>query len=125
MTDAGTGQPLDGRYVNVYDATGTYTGYGITDFAGAFKVTGLPAGNYFARATAGDYVPQLYNGIQCADPCTVTTGTPIPVALSTEVGGINFSLLALGKLSGTITDAATGLPLPIAMSRSTARQGPS
>jgi hypothetical protein len=112
VTVAGAGQPLSNEFVNVYDATGTYVGFGSTDSAGAFKVEGLRAGSYFAMAAAGGYVPQLYNGIQCPASCTVTTGTPIPVTLNSEVGGINFSLLALGKLSGTIYDAATGIPLP-------------
>ncbi len=109
---AGTGQRLSYAYVNVYDAAGAYVGYGVTDSAGGFRVTGLQAGTYFARATAGGYVPQLYNGILCTDPCTITDGTGIPVALSTEVGGIDFSMMALGKISGTMTDAATGLLLP-------------
>ena len=41
----------------------------------------------------------------------VTGGTPIPVALSTATTGIDFALLPYGRITGTIRDAATGLPL--------------
>jgi hypothetical protein len=109
---AGTGQRLSYAYVYLYDSTSTYVGYGVTDSEGGFRKTGLQAGTYFARATAGGYVPQLYNGILCPDPCTITDGTGIPVALSAQVGGIDFSMVPLGSISGTITDAATGLLLP-------------
>ncbi|MRR12986.1 hypothetical protein EG835_11110, partial [bacterium] len=112
VTVAGTGQRLPYVYVNAYDASGAYVGYDVTDSAGSFRITGLQSGTYFARATAGGYIPQLYNGILCADPCTITGGTGIPVALSTEVGGINFAMMPLGSISGAITDAATGLLLP-------------
>jgi hypothetical protein len=110
-TDATTGQPLGGFYVTVYDAAGTYVGYGYTDADGTYEVTGLTAGSYFARADASGYVPQLYDGIACPTPCTVTSGTPIPVALSTETPGVDFALVPYGRIEGTVRDAATGLPL--------------
>ena len=110
-TDATTGQPLGGFYVTVYDAAGTYAGYGYTNATGTYEVTGLTAGNYFARADASGYEAQLYDGIACPTPCTVTNGTPIPVALSTETPGVDFALVSYGKITGTIRDAATGLPL--------------
>lgn len=109
---AATGQRLSYTYVYLYDSTSTYVGYGVTDSGGGFRITGLQAGTYFARAAAGGYVPQLYDGILCADPCTITDGTGIPVALGAQVGGIDFSMVPLGSISGTITDAATGLLLP-------------
>ncbi len=110
-TDATTGQPLGSLYVTVYDAAGTYVNYGYTDADGTYEVTGLTAGNYFAKAAAAGHVEQLYDGIACPAPCTVTSGTPIPVALSTETPGVDFALVPYGRIEGTIRDAATGLPL--------------
>ena len=111
VTDATTGQPIVGFYVTVYDAAGTYAGYGYTRENGKYEVKGLTAGDYFARADASGYVAQLYDGIACPTPCTVTGGTAIPVALSTETPGVDFALVPYGKIAGTIRDAATGLPL--------------
>ena len=111
VTDAGTGLPLAGGIVSVYDATGAYVGYANSNSAGTYEMTGLLAGNYFAMVSAAGHVQQLYDGIQCLDPCTITAGTPVPVALSSETGGIDFAMTALGSISGTVTDAATGLPL--------------
>jgi len=110
-TDATTGQPLGDLYVTVWDAAGTYAAYGYTHADGTYEITGLTAGSYFARADAYGYVAQLYDGIACPAPCTVTGGTPIPVALSTETPGVDFALVPYGKITGTIRDAATGLPL--------------
>lgn len=111
VTDAITGQPIGGIYVTVYNASGTYLGYRYTSANGTYRVTGLTAGNYFARADASGYVAQLYDGIACPTPCTVTGGTPIPVALSAETPGVDFALVPYGKIAGTIRDAVTGLPL--------------
>ena len=110
-TDAVSGQPLEGLYVTVYDAAGTYAGYAYTDTNGAYEVKGLTAGSYFARADSTTHVAQLYDGMACPSPCVVTGGTPIPVALSTATTGIDFALLPYGRITGTIRDAATGLPL--------------
>ena len=107
VTDAVSGTPLPSRYVNVYDATGSNVGFATTDSAGSFRLDGLPAGTYFAMAAAPQYVPELYDGILCMTPCTVTDGTAIPVALNSEVVGIDFGLTLLGRISGTITDAET------------------
>jgi len=112
VTDVTTGQPVPwGIYVTVYDAAGTYAAYGYTEADGTYEITGLTAGSYFARADASGYVAQLYDGIACPTPCTVTGGTPIPVALSTETPGVDFALVPYGKIAGTIRDAVTGLPL--------------
>lgn len=110
-TDATTGQPLGNLYVAVWDAAGTYVAYGYTELDGTYEVRGLRAGSYFARADVSGYVAQLYDGIACPTPCTVTSGTPIPVALSTETPGVDFALVPFGKVTGTIRDAATGQPL--------------
>src|SRR5262249_34064527 len=45
---------------------------------GQYAITGLQAGNYFARTTnSAGYLDRLYDAIACATDCTVTSGTPI------------------------------------------------
>jgi hypothetical protein len=44
----------------------------------------------------------------------VTDGTPVMVTLNTTTSGIDFALERLGVISGTVTEAATGDPIPSA-----------
>ena len=112
VTDGTSGQPLSYQYVTVYDSQGTYVGNGYTDGTGAYTVQGLKTGTYFAMAAAWGYVTELYNGISCLTPCTVTSGTPISVVLGSVRTGVDFSLVRLGGITGTVTTAANGLPFP-------------
>ena len=60
------------------------------------------------------WVDQLYDGIDCPDACDPTSGTPI----TTPIGGvvqIGFSLTPFGRISGHVTDATSGDPIPRAM----------
>ena len=52
----------------------------------------------------------MYNNINCVT-CDATTGTPITVTAGTTVSNIDFALSVGGGISGTITDADTGLPI--------------
>src|SRR5204862_4038496 len=57
------------------------------------------------------FLDQLYQNIACTGLCDVTTGTPIPVTSPGTTSNINFGLLAGGRVSGRVTDAATGAAL--------------
>jgi len=111
VINALSGLPVAGLYVRVHDASGAYLSHGTTDSQGRYKVTGLDAGSHFVLASASGFEPQLWNGIPCPSPCTVTAGTPVPVALSATTSGIDFALAPYGSITGKITDAATGQPL--------------
>jgi len=113
VTDAATGLPLAGVEVDVYSSIGTYVSYGYTNSSGVYtSYSGVPAGTYYARTyNALAYVNELYNNIPCLVSCSVTSGTPISVTQGTTTTGIDFSLAPGGRISGTVTDAATGLPL--------------
>ena len=97
----------------MYDASGRRVASGFPDAQGRYLTdTGLPAGTYYARTSnVGGYVNRLYDGLPCPGTCTVTAGLPIVVAAGSTTNGVNFSLSAGGRITGTITDATTGSPL--------------
>ncbi len=111
VTDVSTSLPLGGVPVRVYNALGSSMGTATTNASGVYTASmGLPAGTYYARTfnTLG-YVDELYDNIPC--PCTVTGGAPIAVTAGVTTTGIDFALAVGGRVSGTVTDAATTLPL--------------
>ena len=81
VTDTG-GTGLSGVGVQIYDASGSFAGFGSTDGTGQYTLGGLPTGTYFARtfASSAGYINELYDDLPCFPSCDVTTGTPIAVA---------------------------------------------
>ena len=113
VTDQVTGAPLPQLSINLYDASGSGVGYAYTDGSGHYRSSGLPAGAYYARTSNSfGYIDELYNGIACPWACTVTSGTPIAVTSGGTATGIDFALNRGGRISGRLTDATTGDPLP-------------
>jgi hypothetical protein len=112
IIDSATGDPLPSVNVSIHDASGRFVATGVVNESGfwASKV-GLPAGTYFARTTnSSGYVNELYGGAPCVGGCVVTSGTPIAVVGTATTTGIDFALARGGRLGGTVTSAATGLP---------------
>lgn len=109
LTDDVTGDPLPGVRVMVVGAstsrgaTTNATGrFGFPDLApGGYRVT---AGN-LVELVASDYAPEWYRDqtdLASADVVPVTAGATAVVDLALAVGG---------RITGTVTDAATGEPL--------------
>ncbi len=113
VAGASPNQGLD-AFVTVYDSAGSPVRCDFTGSNGVYVIRGLWPGNYFVRAQSFGYVPQLYAAIDCPDPCDVTSGTPVATALNSTTGGINFALTKLGGISGSVTELATGSPVPYA-----------
>jgi hypothetical protein len=114
VTDAGTGLPLQSVEVDIYSAGGSWAGYGYTNAAGVYtSYSGLVSGTYYALTwNSQGYLDELYNNISCPSAsCTPTSGTPITVTVGTTTAGVSFGLVKGGRISGTVTDAATGAPL--------------
>ena len=113
VTDAATSSPLSSVTVQIYDASGSYTGSGYTDASGHYiSGSGLAAGAYYARTfNSLGYVNELYDDRPCPGWCTATNGTPIAVALGSTTTGVDFALAMGGGIRGTVTDSATGDPL--------------
>ena len=112
VTDASTLLPIEGVEVIITDATGREVMDASTDATGAYSVSGLPTGTYYARTDEADgYINVTYGGAFCPIFCRATDGTPIPVTAGSVTSPIDFALVAGGRVSGRITDAATTDPI--------------
>lgn len=83
---------------------------------GAYTIGGLLPGSYYAQGgDAGQafFVRQLYNGINCPwSGCDRGAGgTAINLGANEQRTGINFLLQYGGKISGTVLDANTMMPI--------------
>ncbi|MCP3963441.1 MAG: carboxypeptidase regulatory-like domain-containing protein [bacterium] len=108
VTGATSGAPIEDAEVRIYDAGGILIASAPADASGAYLVSSLAAGTYYARTdNRAGYLDQLHGGRPCLGRCDVTAGESIAV----EVGGAGIADFALhpgGRLGGTITDHATG-----------------
>lgn len=103
--------------VDVFDAGGSFLGKVtptqpvsiVSRDSTGYRVGGLPPGSYFVRAEAPGLVGELYGGVTCPLKCDPESGTPVPVRGNASTKDVDFQLDAGGRLSGTVTDAATGV----------------
>jgi hypothetical protein len=81
-----------------------------TDSAGHYSLLGLAGGGYtltFSDCTGGLHLQQYYNGQ--SDPAASTV---VQVTAGSATTGINASLASGGAISGKVTSASSGAPLP-------------
>jgi len=81
-----------------------------TDATGAYALPAVPPGSYRVgfwgeRGSAG-YAPQYY-----AEKTSYFSATPVAVAAGETVTGVDAALREGARVSGSMTDAATGAPL--------------
>ena len=113
VTEAGTGAPLSGAYVYAYTSTTSsywnYVAYAYTNASGVYTITGLTTGNYYLwfAPQVSDYFGEYYN-----DKPTLAAADPVSVTLGSVTGNINAALTLSGKITGQVTAAGTGAPLP-------------
>ncbi|MCP3963438.1 MAG: carboxypeptidase regulatory-like domain-containing protein [bacterium] len=109
VTDGATGAGIAHSEVLIYDANGKSVDFATAGPSGAYLVSGLPTGSYFAVTwNRLGYLNELYDDLPCFPFCDVTGGTPIVLEPGTIADGIDFRLDPGGTVSGTIRDAATG-----------------
>ncbi len=113
-TDAVTGGPVASVEVVATTADDFYAGSALTGPQGDYAISGLVAGTYHVYTeNAGDYLREIYDGVLCsAGGCLPSTGTPVAVSSGETTGGIDFALQVGGTISGIVTEAATGDPIP-------------
>lgn len=113
ITEQGTGTPLSGVWVDIYDSGGGWTWSGPTNASGVYTSnSGLTTGDYFVRTYAEDgHINELYDDIQCLGWCTMTSGTPVSVTDGATTSGIDFALTPGGRISGTVTEEGTSSPI--------------
>jgi len=82
------------------------------DAKGFYHFDGVLPGSYTVGARSAYFVTQLFDGVNC--PCTAGSGSQVPVTAGVETAGIDFSLIAGGWISGTVTRAKSGSPIAAA-----------
>ena len=112
VTDAVTSAPIANMTVLIHNSFGSVIASVTTNDSGNYVTPPLSEGTYFARTFDSlDYMDELYDNIECEDGCAITNGTPITVTVGATTTGIDFALAKGGRISGRITDEATGQPL--------------
>ncbi|HVR41660.1 MAG TPA: carboxypeptidase regulatory-like domain-containing protein [Thermoanaerobaculia bacterium] len=110
LQDAGTGAPIAGESVFIFNSAGQFATFATSDSTGHYEsFNGLKTGNYFAATSPGGYFGELYNNIPCDGlSCDPTTGTAIAVTFGTTTSDKDFSLVStMAQVTGTVTDAST------------------
>ncbi len=96
VTDSGTSLPIAGVLIEVRNGD-TILGFSDTDAGGNYTIPGLAPGSYTVVANDDNHQAQSVGATVIAS--TVTT--------------VDFALMSSpGSISGTVTSAATGLPIP-------------
>jgi hypothetical protein len=109
-----TNQVPAGAKVQFYDLNGNSDGPVATAIAD--PVTGnytqtLPDSSYGVITQNSDgLINKIWNNVPCSAVCNVNSITGVTVA-GNAVTNINFILDPGGRIAGTVTDAATGLPI--------------
>ena len=90
--------------------TSSVVGQATTNPFGGYLISGLAPGNYVLFTTNSlGLVDEVYNNIPCAvSPCDLDRGTPVPVTAGATTANRNFLLDPGGRVTGRVTDAATG-----------------
>jgi hypothetical protein len=101
------GQPAYETYVELFDANNNVVEGTNTALDGTYSFTGLPAGSYKVFfAPNGNLAWQFYS-----NATTLASATAVKVVAGTPTTGVNATLTTGGKVSGTVTDAATKAPV--------------
>lgn len=84
-----------------------------TDANGDYRLVGFEAGSYNVYTGSFGYLDKAYDDLPCEDGCDLTLADAVVVPdIDTVVGGIDFELQRKAWIEGTVTDAATGDPVP-------------
>jgi hypothetical protein len=104
--------------VRLHDHTGSYLLGSYTDGSGAYRLEGIPAGEYYIWASTSTHLSELYDDILCVGGppvgCAFADGTTVTAQLNGTTSGIDFDLQEMGGVAGTVTDRVTGLPIEYA-----------
>jgi len=122
VTDAVSGDPVEGTLVVIYDQCGHSVGSNTTGVDGSYSAphspwVRLPGGVYYVAATpSSTHRGRVYGGPPCNDECQPTWGTPITVVPGTIIPGIDIDVESLptsasGSISGTVIATVGGQPL--------------
>jgi hypothetical protein len=105
VTNQATAAAMSGVQVALYDARGALVNTVSSNASGAYSVSALAAGNYFAvtRGTPG-FIDEAFNNLPCSASCDGLLGAPIAVTAGATTPGVNFALSVGASISGTVRD---------------------
>ena len=106
--------PLANVSIRVYDTNGERVEDASTDASGHYTTGGLVSGTYYVGTENSlGLVDLIWVGIPCPNGgfCDPLDGAPVAVTLGEETPDIDFVLHPGGRIIGTVTNAATGLPI--------------
>ncbi len=110
ITVQGSGTPLVGIDLDVFDSLGRLTDFNASSGAGGtYQLGPIPAGQYYVRANptfAQGYADEFYN-----DKIDIAFANPVSVAAAGNTANINFALVLAGVITGTVRNS---LAQPIA-----------
>ena len=107
VTESGTGTPMVGVWVTLYDDHGASAGLRLTDATGRYRFRNLPAGSYRVSFTdmTGAHARQFHAGSS-----DLAGATPLALGAGGEVV-VDAELAAVTAVTGVVTDRASGAPL--------------
>jgi hypothetical protein len=108
VTASAGGAPIGGVEIRVTAPNGRLAGRSASATDGRYRVAGLAPGNYFvSTANNQGFRNEVWNNLPCEPFCNPLDGTPVAVAGTATVGGIDFQLDAAASISGTVRLGAT------------------
>lgn len=110
VIDRGTGLGVEGAIVRTY-VDGRTRGSDVTDSLGRYRLTGLSNVMRTLAVLHDGFENQAWDGIPCSQYNCEDLGDPFLLGPNEIQSGIDFTLDALGGISGTLTDAITGEPV--------------
>ena len=112
ITDETTGLPIEDAAVEVYTVDGRRVTTAPADGSGVYWASGLPTGNYVARAYSWDgHLAEAWNDLPCEPDCDFTEADPVSVIQPAITGDIDFTLVQGGTITGTISREDDGTPV--------------
>lgn len=124
ISEADSGDPLASINIQLYDKYGEMVGSSSTDATGKYHIQHMERGNYYV-VTDNDagYIDEYYPDEICGRPCYpenkskdmrgdyILFAQPITVRAGTVTSKVDISLQKGGRISGVISDDATGEPI--------------
>jgi hypothetical protein len=115
VSRAANGTPVTNAIV--YFCNANYScDYVPTNASGAYTITAPPDTYYlYTASSVAGLIDEIYNNIPCRGFCdtriAILSGTPIIVTSGATLSGRNFALDTGGTVTGTIVNAANGIPV--------------
>lgn len=113
VVDRQSAAPLAGKTVSVSNSQYQVVKSTNTDANGAFLAGGLEDGTYYVHAEGFPrHLSQMYDGVDCPGAeCDLLLADPVVIAEQTSVTGVDFDLITLGAVAGSVVETGSLDPL--------------